>query len=132
MKRDWAAPAAILMVAIAWGSTFALIKDVLHEIAPEPFIAWRFTLAGLVLCAIAAARRQLGRALLVPGCILAALVFIGYWMQTRALLTISPSRSALLTGLYVVMVPFADRALRGTTIPLPAWIASMLAVIGTA
>lgn len=132
MRREWPAKVTIFLVASAWGSTFALIKDVLHAIAPEPFIALRFTIAGIVLVAIASARRQLDRALVAPGVTLGALVFVGYWMQTHGLLFISPSRSALLTGLYVVMVPFADRLLRRRRVSAPAWIASGLAVIGTA
>ena len=124
--RRIAAVVALLLVATAWGATFTLIKDVLSRIAPEPFIFWRFTVAGLVLVALAAFRRQLTRGVLVPGAILGTLVFIGYWAQTRGLLFISPSRSALLTGLYVVMVPFFGRA------TVRAWIASLLALIGTA
>jgi drug/metabolite transporter (DMT)-like permease len=126
--RRVAAVAALLLVATAWGATFTLIKDVLGRIAPEPFIFYRFTLAGIVLCAIAAARRQLSRDVIVPGIVLGILVFIGYWAQTRGLIFISPSRSALLTGLYVVMVPFADRK----RVTASAWIASILALFGTA
>jgi drug/metabolite transporter (DMT)-like permease len=123
--RRIAAVTALFLVATAWGATFTLIKDVLGRIAPEPFIFWRFTIAGVVLCAIAAARRQISRGVLAPGAILGMLVFIGYWAQTRGLMFISPSRSALLTGLYVVMVPFFGRA------TARAWIASLLALIGT-
>ena len=130
-RRHIAAVTALLLVATAWGATFTLIKDVLGRIAPEPFIFFRFTLAGLVLCAIAAARRQLARDVVVPGLILGMLVFVGYWAQTRGLIFITPSRSALLTGLYVVMVPFADRVLHRTRVTLFAWIASVLALIGT-
>ena len=131
MKRNWLAAASIFVVACAWGATFSLIKDVLRHIAPEPFIAYRFTLAGVVLIAIAISRRQLTRALVGPALILGTLVFTGYWMQTRGMIFISPSRSALLTGLYVVLVPFADRVLRKTRVPLQAWIASLLALAGT-
>jgi drug/metabolite transporter (DMT)-like permease len=131
VKRNWLAAFAIMVVASAWGATFALIKDVLRSIAPEPFIFWRFTIAGLVLCAIAFHRRILHRGLLAPGAILGTLVFIGYWAQTRGLLFISPSRSALLTGVYVVLVPFAELLLRRKRVPLTAWIASVLAVAGT-
>ena len=109
--RRIAAVIALFLVATAWGATFTLIKDVLGRIAPEPFIFYRFTIAGLVLCAIAAARRRFARHVFVPGLILGMLIFVGYWAQTRGLMFITPSRSALLTGLYVVMVPFADRVL---------------------
>lgn len=131
MKQNHLAAFAILVVACAWGSTFALIKDVLRSIAPEPFIAIRFLIAGAFLCAIAAYRGSLSVAAIAPSALLGTLVFIGYWAQTRGLLFISPSRSAFLTGLYVVMVPFADRLVRGRRPPLTAWIASVLAVLGT-
>jgi drug/metabolite transporter (DMT)-like permease len=131
-SKRFAAVVVLLLVAAAWGATFTLIKDVLSRIAPEPFIVWRFTLAGVVLCAIALARRELARDVLVPGLVLGALVFAGYWAQTRGLLFISPSRSAFLTGLYVVMVPFADRLLHRTRVTPQAWIASVRALVGTA
>lgn len=123
---------ALLLIAGAWGATFVLIKDVLEKIAPEPFIFWRFMLGGLLLCLLAATRSSLGRAMLVPGLVLGALVFAGYWLQTRALMTISPSRSAFLTGLYVVMVPFCDRWIYRSRIAPAAWAATILAAIGTA
>jgi len=132
VKRAPLPAIAILLVAGAWGATFALVKDVLRSIAPEPFIALRFLLAGAILIVIAARRRALRRDLLAPGAVLGALLFLAYWGQTRGLIFISPSRSAFLTGLNVVMVPFADRLIRGRRPPLTAWIASVLAVVGTA
>jgi drug/metabolite transporter (DMT)-like permease len=131
VKQNHLAAFAILVVACAWGSTFALIKNVLRSIAPEPFIAIRFLIAGAFLCTIVFYRRSLTAAALAPSALLGTLVFIGYWAQTRGLLFISPSRSAFLTGLYVVIVPFADRLVRGNRPPLTAWIASVLAVLGT-
>lgn len=129
MKKHWLAVLVLFLVATAWGMTFTLIKSILTQIAPEPFIFWRFTIAGLVLLAMA---RRIDRAALWPGAILGFLVFSGYWCQTRGLLTISPSRSALLTGVYVVLVPFADRLLYRARIAPAAWAGSILAVIGTA
>jgi drug/metabolite transporter (DMT)-like permease len=132
MTRRWLAVAALLAAATAWGATFTLIKHVLTQIAPEPFIFWRFMLAGVILCLAAWLRKRLGRDLLRPGLLLGLLLFIGYWAQTHGMLDISPSRSAFLTGLYVVMVPFADRLAYGTRVTIPAWLASILAAVGTA
>ena len=132
MKRHWLAILTLLLTAAAWGSTFTLIKDILRLIAPEPFIAWRFTIAGVVLLVAAAHRRSLSRDLLRPGTILGLLVFVGYWMQTRGLLFISPSRSAFVTGLYVVMVPFTDAIVYRARVPFRAWTGSLLAVVGFA
>jgi drug/metabolite transporter (DMT)-like permease len=132
LKLRWLAVFTLLAIAAAWGATFTLVKHILGKIAPEPFIFYRFTLAGVILLIAAAARGRLNRTLVRPGVVLGILVFAGYWLQTRGLIVISPSRSALLTGLYVVMVPFAERVVWRTTVPLRAWLASVLAVAGTA
>jgi drug/metabolite transporter (DMT)-like permease len=131
VKKHWLAVIVLLLVASAWGASFAIIKDVLTRIAPEPFIVLRFTIAGVVLLAIALTSRQLPRSALRPGLILGALVFSGYWLQTRGLMSISPSRSAFLTGLYVVIVPFCDRLLFAKRIAARAWFGCVLAAAGT-
>jgi drug/metabolite transporter (DMT)-like permease len=131
LKTHWLAVAALFLVASAWGATFTLVKSALGRIAPEPFIFFRFVVAGAVLLVLALAMRRLPRAALLPGAILGLVLFVAYWGQTRGLMTISPSRSAFLTGLYVVIVPFADRVLYATRIPVAAWIGSALALVGT-
>ena len=132
MRTHALAVAALFLVASAWGATFTLVKSALAQIAPEPFIVLRFLLAAAVLLVLALALRQLPRAAIAPGIVLGLVLFGAYWGQTRGLLTISPSRSAFLTGLYVVIVPFADRVLYATRIALAAWIGSALALAGTA
>jgi drug/metabolite transporter (DMT)-like permease len=131
VKNRWIAVATIFAVAGAWGASFTLVKNVLAHIAPEPFIFWRFTLAGVILLLVALARRSLTRAALLPALLLGGLVFAGYWSQTRGLLFISPSRSAFLTGLYVVMVPFCEGLLHQTRVTKRAWSAAVLATVGT-
>jgi drug/metabolite transporter (DMT)-like permease len=131
VKNHWLAVGVLLLVAAAWGSTFTLVKHVLTLIAPEPFIFLRFTIAGIVLAVVAIATRRLPRAAIGPGIVLGGLVFGGYWCQTHGLMTISPSRSAFLTGLYVVMVPFCERLLFARRIAPRAWLGSVIAVVGT-
>jgi drug/metabolite transporter (DMT)-like permease len=128
MTRKWLAVVAVFATAAAWGASFTLVKDLVARMAPEPFIFWRFTIAGTIL--LFAARRHLTRALLVPGLVLGLFVFAGYLAQTHGLRFISASRSAFLTGLYVVMVPFFQWRSAGRP-RVHVWIASVLAVIGT-
>jgi len=131
VKHHWLAVFVLFLVASAWGATFTLVKNVLTRIPPEPFIVLRFTTAGIILLIIAITSRKLPRSALRPGLILGALVFSGYWLQTRGLMTITPSRSAFLTGLYVVMVPFCDRLLFAKRIAARAWLGCVLAAAGT-
>ena len=131
MKNHTLAVVLLVLVATAWGATFTLVKNVLTRIAPEPFIFLRFTTAGVILLIIAITSRKLPRSALRPGLILGGLVFSGYWLQTRGLMTITPSRSAFLTGLYVVIVPFCDRLLFARRIAARAWLGCVLAAAGT-
>lgn len=126
MKRQHLAVLTLLATAGAWGATFTLVKNVIQRMSPEAFIFWRFLTAGLILLAVALLRGRITRALLVPGLVLGVLVFGAYVSQTRGLLTISPSRSAFLTGLYLVFVPFFQWKTRWT-----AWVAALLALGGT-
>ena len=87
LTRRWLAIVVLLAVAGAWGASFTLVKHILTKIAPEPFIFWRFTLAVLILVAVAAWQRSLSRATVLPGVALGALVFGGFWLQTREPLT---------------------------------------------
>ncbi len=132
MRHNWLAVAALLFVAGSWGATFPLVKSILQDVAPEPFMFLRFSIAGVALLVLAAARRSLARTAFIPGIALGILVFAGYWMQTRGLLFVSPSRSAFLTGLYVVMVPFADRVVYRTRVSALDWAASVIAGLGMA
>ncbi|HYC62624.1 MAG TPA: DMT family transporter [Thermoanaerobaculia bacterium] len=128
MTRRWLAVLALFATAAAWGASFTLVKSLVAKMAPEPFIFWRFTLAGVIL--LIAARRHLTRALLLPGLVLGMFVFTGYLAQTHGLRFISAPRSAFLTGLYVVMVPFFQWRTTGAP-RIHVWIASVLAVVGT-
>jgi drug/metabolite transporter (DMT)-like permease len=128
MTRRWLAVLALFATAAAWGASFTLVKNVVTRMAPEPFIFWRFTFAGAIL--LFAARRHLSRRLLFPGIVLGIFVFAGYMAQTHGLRFISASRSAFLTGLYVVLVPFFQWRTAGRP-RANVWIASVLAVAGT-
>src|SRR5205823_344623 len=75
VKKHWLAVVVLFLVAGAWGASFTIVKSVLTRIPPEPFIVLRFTIAGVVLLAIALSSRQLPRSALRPGVILGALVF---------------------------------------------------------
>lgn len=129
MNRRWLAVVALFATATAWGASFTLVKNVVARMAPEPFLFFRFTIAGSLLLFLA--RRRISRALLVPGLVLGTFVFAGYLTQTHGLRFISAPRSAFLTGLYVIMVPFFQWRTAGRP-RLHVWIASVLAVAGTA
>lgn len=100
---------ALLFVAFVWGATFVLVKSALDDVSPLAFLAVRFTLAGAVL-AVTYQRRLsasygIGGRRLTGGIVAGFFLFGGYAFQTFGLRWTTPSKSAFLTGLAIVMVP---------------------------
>src|ERR1700722_15835767 len=95
----------LFMVAV-WGSTFVLIKGALADATPAAFNLARMTLAFLVL-AIAYHRswRGIGRKQIASGALVGLCLATGYQFQTIGLVRTTPSKSAFITGLVVVLVP---------------------------
>ena len=96
----------MLFVVAVWGSTFVLIKGALAHATPAAFNLARMTLAFAVM-AVGYHRYWRGiRAWQVAsGAIVGLCLAAGYQFQTLGLARTTPSKSAFITGLLVVMVP---------------------------
>ncbi len=105
MSQRGKAELLLVVVALVWGSTFVVVKSALSLASPLPFVAVRFSLAGLLL-ALALARGRMTRPALLAGLILGVFLFVGYGFQTWGLVHTTPSKSAFITGFGVVLVPF--------------------------
>jgi len=96
----------MLFVVAVWGSTFVLIKSALADATPAAFNLARMTLAFLILAAVyhrswkGIRRRQIAAGAVVGLCLAA-----GYQFQTIGLVRTTPSKSAFITGMVVVLVP---------------------------
>ena len=96
----------LIAVVLVWGCTFPLVKSALNDISPLLFNLLRMMLAALVLLALNSKElRGLTRAE-IRLCVTAGLFLaLGYSFQTSGLAHTTPSKSAFLTGLVVVLVP---------------------------
>jgi drug/metabolite transporter (DMT)-like permease len=108
---------ALVLAALFFGVTFPLVHDALADIDPFAYLVLRFVIAVAALApfAVMIARRASAeerRLLLRVGAIAGVLLFGGYATQTVGLRTESPSTSAFITGLYVVMTPVFESILR--------------------
>ena len=96
----------MLFVVAVWGSTFVLIKSALSDASPAAFNLARMTLAAVILAA--AYHRHL-RGIRVwhlgAGALVGLCLATGYQFQTIGLVYTTPSKSAFITGLVVVLVP---------------------------
>src|ERR1035438_1444554 len=96
----------MLFTVAVWGTTFVLVKDALTDATPLAFNLARMTLAFLVL-AVAYRRhwREVSRSQLIAGAVVGFFLAAGYQFQTAGLVKTTPSKSAFITGLVVVLVP---------------------------
>lgn len=96
----------MLFVVAVWGSTFVLIKSALADASPVAFNLARMTLAFAVM---AAAYHRYWRGMrawqIGAGAVVGLCLATGYQFQTIGLVRTTPSKSAFITGLVVVLVP---------------------------
>ncbi|MGD0893143.1 MAG: DMT family transporter [Terracidiphilus sp.] len=114
----------MLFVVAIWGSTFVVIKSALADATPAAFNLVRMTLAFAVLAVVYhRSFSTIRRAHVVLGAVVGLCLAIGYQFQTTGLALTTPSKSAFITGLVVVLVPLfsAIPALRVTGARRPGW-----------
>jgi drug/metabolite transporter (DMT)-like permease len=104
---------ALVFNTFIWGSTFILVKEALSGVSPLLFLALRFSLASVALLLLFrgswAHPRAAGKALR-GGALAGTFLFAGYALQTFGLRLTTAPKSAFLTGLTAVMVPFLSMA----------------------
>lgn len=106
MKRNYWAAIALISVAAVWGAAFVLMKDAIERQPLYDFLAFRFTIATLIMIA---ARPQVLKSInaevLKKGSILGLLLGGGYITQTIGLSMSTAAITGFITGLYVVVTP---------------------------
>lgn len=106
VSRSFKAHVLLVVITLIWGSNFAVIKNALADISPLFFNAVRMSLAAAVLVLIF--YRELPRltaGAVRAGCLVGVFLFVGNELQTTGLKYTTPSKSAFLTGVSVVLVP---------------------------
>lgn len=112
------------LVVAVWGSTFVVIKGALSDATPVAFNLIRMTLAFVLLgAAYRGAWRTIRRSHLAAGALVGLCLAAGYQFQTIGLVRTTPSKSAFITGLVVVLVPLFSiaPALRPPGARPPQW-----------
>jgi drug/metabolite transporter (DMT)-like permease len=97
----------LLLVCAVWGTTFAIMRDMMRVLHPFELMALRFTIAAVLLAAVT--WRRLGpprRRWVVDGLWLGAWLAAGYLTQVIGLQFVSASRSAFITSMSIAIVPF--------------------------
>ena len=89
-----------------------MIKGALTQAGPYSFMALRFPLAALILWPLLGWRIPSRHAIL-PGCLLSLLLGAAFYAQVVGLQYTTPTRSAFITGLSVILVPLLYPVITG-------------------
>jgi drug/metabolite transporter (DMT)-like permease len=118
----------LVLVTAVWGWTFVVVQDAISAFGVLGFLALRFALASLALSPILLSGVT-RRTLLVGGGI-GLVLAMGYLFQTLGLLYTTPTNSGLITGLFVVFAPVADRIFFGRRASRQVIVAVALSLVG--
>lgn len=116
----------LLLVTLVWGTTFPLLKSASADLNGVEISAFRFLVASL--CMLPFLLKAPRRAWL-DGVLLGVLGLASYVAQAYGLQFISSNRSAFLTSLNVLMVPFLG-LMFGSRLSVPVVLAALLACLG--
>ncbi|MBN2473665.1 MAG: DMT family transporter [Pirellulales bacterium] len=127
MKR-LALSALLLSIVAVWGWTFVVVKDAVNAYGVVPFLAIRFLIGSLAI-GLFAARHLTRRSLLVGGLIGFALAS-AYLFQTFGVHLTTATNAGLITGLFIVFAPLANRVLFGVRTAALQWTAIAVSLAG--
>lgn len=106
MTKELKAELSLLAVTVVWGASFPIMSTALKYIQPYSLIAIRYIIAALFLGIIINKKIMAAdRKVLKAGILIGISLFLGCTFQAMGLKFTTPSKSAFITGLNVVLVP---------------------------
>lgn len=131
MNKSALGKLALFSIALIWGTSFVIMKNVLDGVPVLWLIAFRFVLSSIILFAIVGRKiRSVSRECLKGSVILGLLLGFAYIVQTFGLYYTTPGKNAFLTGTYCVLTPFASWLLYRTRPTLKNLLAAVVCLAG--
>ncbi|HEY8418721.1 MAG TPA: DMT family transporter [Limnochordales bacterium] len=132
-RRERWAGVGFLLIAIVWGGTFPVVKDLVERVPPHALIAARFGLAWVALAGWAWQRRHRWEpGLQLAGALLGLVLWGGFLTQTLGLQYTSASKAGFITALNVVFVAVMASLFLGKRSGPLTWTGVALATAGLA
>ncbi len=126
----FALSALLLAIVAVWGWTFTLVKDAIESYGVVSFLAIRFVIGATCIAPFAA--RRVDRQTLRIGGIIGIVLASAYLLQTFGLRSTTPTNSGVITGLFIVFAPLANRVFFRVGTSRVLWAAIGVSVLGLA
>lgn len=131
IKTQILASLGMLLTTIIWGFAFVVVKNSLDLIPPTYMLAFRFTIAALLLGVIFWKRmRAVDKGTLLEGAVIGLFLFLSYLFQTIGCKYTTAGKNAFLTTVYVVLVPFLHWLMNKKRPDAYCVAAAFLAIVG--
>lgn len=125
------ASCGLIITAAIWGFAFVVVKDSLDYIGAVWMVAFRYTIAALVMSLIFIKKwKQFNKKYLFHGLLSGLFLFGGYVTQTIGCDFTTAGKNAFLTTVYVILIPLISWALYKKR---PGWyvfVAAIMSVTG--
>ena len=125
------ASAGLLFTAAIWGFSFVIVKDSLDYIGAMYMVAYRYTIAAVIMSLIFIKKwRLMNKAYLAHGALSGLFLFIAYATQTIGCNFTTAGKNAFLTTVYVILVPFIGWILYKKRPRFTVFIAAVMSLTG--
>lgn len=129
--RKLKAEIILFFIAVIWAGTFVIIKVTLTQLPPFYFLAIRFSISLLIFILIFFKKiPRTNKNEITAGLILGVFLFAGFASQTLGLVYTTASNSALITGVNLLIVPFAQYFIIKRKVGFENWIGVIVVLIG--
>ena len=105
-KNKFLAQLGMVLTTMIWGITFVMVKDALNDAPPYMFASLRFGLSFLL--AFLYVNKKIGKISssdMIAGLVCGICLYVGYAFQNFGLMETTPSKSAFITSVSVILVP---------------------------
>ena len=123
----------LFLVAVSWGSTYLVAKELVTPESVVALLAVRMLLAAGVMAAVVAVRRsRVSAAELRVGVTVGLLLAAVFVFETFGIAHTSATNAGLIISLTIVLTPMLDSVVTGRRLPGRFFVAAVTAVVGVA
>ena len=131
MNKKFLAQFGLVITTMIWGVTFVMVKGALNDAKPFMFATLRFGLSFiLAIIFVNKGIFKIDKRSMVAGLICGSCLYVGYSFQNFGLMQTTPSKSAFVTSVSVIMVPILLVIFRLKYIKPRIWLSTFLAIVG--
>ncbi|MBQ9781642.1 MAG: DMT family transporter [Clostridia bacterium] len=124
----------LFISAVAWGSTFLIMKETVKQVPLYYTLGIRFLPAGLIIMLIFIKKfgKNFNKKALLHGVIVGLILAVAYTLQSTGLTFTTPARNSFLNASYCVLTPFMAYFINKKKLKSHNVVSAVMCIIGVA